>query len=284
MRMRGAAFKIMTLWGIPVRVHFTLLLTLPVLVWAMGGIEGVWVALALFGSIVLHELGHALVARRKGCVVREILLLPIGGAAQIENLPTRPMDEFLMAIAGPLVSFGLCLLLTVGGGYLPLARHWPMPGAAGGTINVVQALGLLNLSLGLFNLIPAFPMDGGRVLRAVLVPRLGRLRATRVAMRVGRVLAVAFIALGLYAWSVVPMLVVIGAFIFWAAGVEYRIVRRQEMQADPGWEGWPFGARRPDDPDRVIVSPSPYRDGSEEKITVRVERRRSRLFDDLFRR
>ena len=280
--MRGAAFKIVTLWGIPVRVHITLLLTLPVLVWAMGGIQGVWVALALFGSIVLHELGHSLVARRKGCVVREILLLPIGGAAQIENLPTRPMDEFLMAIAGPMVSFALFAVLSFGGGFLPHARNWPLPGTAGGAINGVQAIGLLNLSLGLFNLIPAFPMDGGRVLRAALVPRLGRLRATRIAMRVGRFLAVGFILVGIRFWDETPMLMVIGAFIFWAAGVEYRNVRRQEMLRARGWEGWPVGAPRPENTDRVIVSPSPYREGSGEKIAVRVVRRRSRLFDDLF--
>jgi Zn-dependent protease len=284
MRMRGAAFKIVTLWGIPVRVHVTLLLTLPLLVWATGGIQGVWVALALFGSIVLHELGHSLVARRKGCVVREILLLPIGGAAQIENLPTRPMDEFLMAIAGPLVSFGLCLLLSVGGGYLPLPRNWPLPGTAGDAINGVQAIGLLNLSLGLFNLIPAFPMDGGRVLRALLVPRLGRLRATRVAMRVGRFLAVFFIFLGIRFWAETPMLVVIGAFIFWAAGVEYRIVRRQEMWHDHGWEIWPVREAPWEDRDRATVTPSPYHQGPKEHVPVRVVRQRSRLFDNLFGR
>ena len=277
--MVRAAYKIATVWGIPIRLHVTMILVLPVMVWDFGLVPGVVLAVGLFTSIVLHELGHSLVAIRTGCRVREILLLPIGGAAQMESMPRRPLHEFIMAIAGPAVSLGLFGLLVYAGAYLPLPRNSPLFGYAGlSGYNIAQELGFVNLGLASFNMLPAFPMDGGRVLRALLSPRLGRLRATRIAARVGRVMAVLFAVAAIWlGWREHIMLFFIAGFVFWAAGAEYRLVRMQEMRNvwDLGFRPPPPpGSRDPAGDDEVTVSPSPYRQGPEEHVPIRPVRRR----------
>jgi Zn-dependent protease len=261
----GPAYRVATLWGIPIRVHFTLILALPLMLWDLGALYGALVAVGLFSGIVLHELGHSLVAMRKGCRVREILLLPIGGAARMENLPRRPLDELRMAVAGPLVSLALLLVLVVGGAYLPLRPVIALDHEGVLRLNVVQFIGFANGVLALFNLLPAFPMDGGRVLRALLSPRFGRLRATRIAARTGRFLAV---VLGAYALCHIrdrAMLLFIAIFIYWAAGAEYRLVRIQEMWRQAA--GW--GLAPEDGGDRVIVMPPPYRRGPAQEVPLR---------------
>jgi Zn-dependent protease len=278
--MLGPAFKIATVWGIPIRVHITLVLLFPFLAWhfRLGFGYGVVLALALFASIVLHELGHSLVCLRCGCRVREILLLPIGGAARMEQMPRRPRDELLMALAGPLVSLLLFVLLFYGVARLPLPRL--LMRVEGGTValSLASLVGLANLGLALFNLLPAFPMDGGRVLRAALTPRWGRLQATRIATIVGRAIAVVFVVYGLRAPGAHLTLILIGAFIFWAAGVEYRQVQRQELQPRFPWAAWgwrPFATSDGAAPladEEVTVSPSPYSGEGVRKGPVRRRR------------
>ena len=267
--MFGSAYRVATVYGIPIRLHLTLVLLLPLLVMDFGLALGLVYGTALLASIVLHELGHSVVAIRKGCRVREILLLPIGGAAQMESMPRRPWDEFLMAVAGPAVSLALFAVLFFGGAWLPLPGDGPFFGIP--PLNAVQELGILNGGLAVFNLLPAFPMDGGRVLRALLAQRWGRLKATRVAARVGRLIALLMIATSGYNLiyhHCFSMLLVVGIFVYWAAGAEYRLVRYQEWQRLQGWGDWSWqSAEAPDD--NVVISPPPFRSGPSEEAPLR---------------
>lgn len=272
--MLGSSFQIAKVWGIPIKVHITLVLLLPFLASRFGFLFGMLLETGLFASITLHELGHSLVAIKKGCKVREILLMPIGGAAQMEEIPTRPMDEFLMAIAGPAVSLGL----GIGGLYL---GRWLLLLGFRFWGDLVLYLGFINCFLVGFNLLPSFPMDGGRVLRAVLTPKLGRLRATFIAARLGRVMAVLFGLYGLLASPIRWSWIAIAFFIFIAAGNEYRYVQMQESRKRRP-DGWPpFGFGPPPPPhtgswaetedDQVVISPPPYEKGPEQRIDVQVD-------------
>lgn len=249
-----SSYRIATAFGIPIRVHISLLIMVLFLIMDFGLIMGLLIEIGLAASIVLHELGHSLVAIRKGCRVRQITLMVIGGAAQMERIPTRPLDEFLMAIAGPAVSLALGLAGFFLGGRVPLPQMYPYP------VNILQFLGLINLGLTFFNLLPSFPMDGGRVLRALLTPRMGRLKATFIAARLGKIMAICF---GLYAFLSRPtkwILVAIAIFVYIAAGNEYRFVEMQERARG-------FGGFSPDDDDpteggagddQVSIGPPPY--------------------------
>lgn len=258
--MAGTGLTVARVWGIPIKLHFSLLLALPFLAIYYDLIT----AVGIFASIALHELGHSIVAMRRGCRVREILLTPIGGAARMERMPRRPFDEILMALAGPMVSLALFALLFFGGAKLPLERE---PFGAGSSIvflNPIQILGIINLVLAAFNLVPAFPMDGGRILRAILVLYFSRLRATLIAARVGQILAVAgaIFAVGHHRF----MLLAVAIFVFWAAEMEYRMVRAEERMRQAGF--W-WMAQDPEPPpatdDRVVISPPPYRrDGADQ--------------------
>ena len=190
------SYSIGRIFDIPVRVHITLLIFLPLFAISfmpvngpLGLFYGAVGAVGLFGSVVLHEVGHSLVARAKGSRILEILLLPIGGMARLDQLPHRPADEIQTALAGPAVS----LALGIAGVYAAPLLYPANPLLA----ILVRELGYINLMLAAFNLIPSFPMDGGRVFRAALVPRLGRLRATRLAAKVGRGFAWLFAILAL---------------------------------------------------------------------------------------
>ncbi len=171
---------------------------------------------ALFGFVLLHELGHSLVAQRLGVTVRSITLLPLGGLALTENLPRRPRDEMLIALAGPAVNFVLALLIFIG----------RVSGALGGEL--IDYILVANLMLGGFNLVPAFPLDGGRVLRALLATRLPYVTATSRAVYVGRFFALLFVAAGFFRPSLI-MLGLIGVFLFIAGGRELRAVRMDEL-------------------------------------------------------
>jgi len=171
---------------------------------------------AIFVCIVLHELGHALTAKRFNFKTRNIMLLPIGGLANMEGLPEKPGQEFLVAIMGPAVNFVISLVLF---GFLALTGNFPDE-EMGATItgqNFLFQLFAVNIFLALFNLIPAFPMDGGRVLRALLSIKIERARATRIAALVGQAIAVVFVVLG---FMFNPFLAFIGLFVFLGAQAE----------------------------------------------------------------
>ena len=232
----GSAFKIATIRGIPIRIHFSFLLVLPFLAFLFGqrfamaarlagfppeavtGSPWLWglvVALLLFLSVLVHELAHALYAQRKGGRVQSITLLMIGGVSQLTEPPKKARDEGMMAFMGPLTS------LLIGAGCLGLYRLL----AGLDSFNLRFAffyLGQLNLILGIFNLLPAFPMDGGRILRSLLVKRQGPVRATRIAATVGKVMAILFAMLGLLSFNIILLL--IAYFIYVGATAESRQV------------------------------------------------------------
>jgi Zn-dependent protease len=205
--------------GIDVRVHVTFLLLVALFGLAapepgvLGAAQSIGWLLAVFSCVVVHEFAHSLVARRRGGEVHEILLFPLGGVSKLDRLPESPGDELAIAIAGPLASIGLALtaaaLALVTGGSL-----FPPDLLTGGWL---ERLAWLNLLLAGFNLLPAFPLDGGRVLRALLERRMDLEAATRAAARVGHGLALTLVAAGVLfdVW-----LVLIGIFVYFGASAE----------------------------------------------------------------
>jgi Zn-dependent protease len=215
------SWKLGRVAGIDVFVHpsFLLVLLLPG-VWEIGLLTMV----AVFGCVLLHELGHALMARRFGINTQDITLYPIGGVARLERMPRAPGAELLIALAGPAVNFAIVAALVVlgvlgldGGGFSPELGLF------------VDQMLLINLGLGLFNLIPAFPMDGGRILRALLSGLTGRATATMIAATIGRTLAIVF---GVVSLLVTHNLVhvALAAFIFLAARAEEAQVLSEERR------------------------------------------------------
>lgn len=223
-RVGSGAFRIGTVFGIPIRIHFTFLL---LLVWwgagsanaGRGFLDGVVFILLVFACVVLHELGHAAVGRRFGVQTREIVLYPIGGVARLDRIPAG-MAEFWIALAGPAVNFilGSALLL-----YLLLTGEAPTFDAQGMEFAGAPLVGrfvLINFMLFAFNLfIPAFPMDGGRALRAGLSVFLGQTRATRIAARIGQGVAVLMAILAIVP-PFNPVGLLIAFFVFVGAGQE----------------------------------------------------------------
>jgi len=227
------SFQVANVAGIPIRVHITffVILLLGGYQWASltgtitGAVFGVALMILLFVCVTLHELGHSLVARAFGIPVREIVLLPLGGVARMSKNPEKPTHELLIAIAGPAVNviIAVLLLVPVGLTVAPslLTNHGLLPADFENTPSLSTAfLWLLaaNVSLVVFNLIPAFPLDGGRILRALLAMFMGYPKATRVAVATGQFIA---IALGLY--SVLNghfLLTLVAVFIFFGAGQE----------------------------------------------------------------
>ena len=219
--------------GIPLQLHWTFLVLLGYLAWeggrAAGLLGAVWLlgfVIAAFACVVLHELGHACMAGRFGVRTDRILLMPIGGMAAFDRIPRRPREELLIAVAGPAMNVALVLLGLVLG--VRFAADWdpllfPLTLAEFG-----RHLVAVNVVMGLFNFLPIFPMDGGRVLRALLSMRLPYLQATRWAVGTGKVLALA--AMGLLAfWPNQPnwMGMALFTFIFFAGEMELRSVKRQ---------------------------------------------------------
>jgi Zn-dependent protease/predicted transcriptional regulator len=230
------SWRIGRIAGIDVYVHFTFFL---LLAWVAGAhyladrdvgqaLYGVAFILALFGVVVLHELGHALAARRYGIQTRDITLLPIGGVARLERMPEEPAQELVVALAGPAVNVVLAaliyLLLAIGPGS-PLA---PLNEATHVGTSFLSQLFWVNVALVIFNMIPAFPMDGGRVLRALLATRLDYVRATQIAAAVGQALAMLFVLVGLFAN---PFLVFIGLFVWLGAAQEASMVQMRSAMA-----------------------------------------------------
>jgi Zn-dependent protease/CBS domain-containing protein len=233
----GSSFKIGRAFGIDLKVHWTFFLLLAFFAFVSYQRTGsltnalitALVIVALFVCVVLHEYGHSIVAQRLGIEIHDITLLPIGGVARLKSLPTRPMDEVKIAIAGPLVNvvlapifFGVALLL----GSSPLDAANILQG--GNSLGQIFAyLGLINVALVVFNMIPAFPMDGGRVLRGLLATRLGPVRATDVSSAIGQFFALGFFLIGLLGGNY--LLALVGVFIFFGAGGEQQMVRQREL-------------------------------------------------------
>jgi Zn-dependent protease len=215
------SWKLGRVAGIDLYLHPTFLLLLLFLGVFDRGTLGLPVTLATFGCVVLHELGHALMARRYGIETEDITLYPIGGVARLARMPRSPGAELLIALAGPAVNVALAMGLA---GLLLLGLLDPETTIGLFALNLLQ----INVVLAVFNMIPAFPMDGGRVLRALLSGWLGRLRATEVAAGIGRALAVLggvyFFLNGM--WFPVAL----AAFIYLAAGAERAQVVAEERR------------------------------------------------------
>lgn len=217
------SFPIVTLRGTEIRIHVTFFLLLAWIVtaaWMATGpaaaVENLLFILALFACVVLHELGHVAMARRFGIRTPDITLLPIGGLARLERMPEDPKQEIAVALAGPAVNVVIWLILTLVLG--ASVQTDAMQTLEDPDQGFVQRLAMVNMILVLFNMIPAFPMDGGRVFRAVMALFTDRVRATRIAARTGQALAFGFGFLGLAGGN--PWLVLIAVFIFFAAGAE----------------------------------------------------------------
>jgi len=249
--MRGS-LKIFTWFGIPVYVHWSFGLIFLYILWkanqqSFSTNDTLWMTglyMALFGCVLLHEYGHALTARRYGIRTRDIVLLPIGGMARLERMPEKPIQELVVAIAGPMVNLIIAILLALCIGFLAQpdqleALRLSIQAEAAGEIaeetgieitkllqyGIMLVLG--NLVLVIFNMIPAFPMDGGRVFRALLSMRIGRPRATKIAAWVGQGIA------GLLAiWGIMEenySLALLGLFVIYAARNENIQVQTDDM-------------------------------------------------------
>ena len=220
--------------GTAIRIHVTFLLFL---VWifvaglATSGVNDAVNSLVfmvlLFACVVAHEFGHIFTARAFGVPTPDVTLLPIGGVARLARIPEKPIEEFLVAIAGPLVNVAIALvLIAIAPTHLSAAHLAAMESPK---VSMVDRLAEVNLFLAIFNMIPAFPMDGGRVLRALLAVRLGHVRATEIAASIGQWAAFAFGFLGLF---YNPMLIFIAIFVYLAAASEAQMVSLRAMSRD----------------------------------------------------
>jgi stage IV sporulation protein FB len=231
------SFPIGRLFGSEIRVHvtfFLLLAWIAIAYYQQGGtpaaIEGVAFILALFACVIAHEFGHALTARRYGIRTPDITLLPIGGLARLERMPENPRQEILVALAGPAVNIviAVVLILFMRTNFdLQTLERLDNPG-----LSFMARLATVNVFLALFNLIPAFPMDGGRVLRAVLAIWYPRRQATDIAAKIGQALAFGFGFLGLLGGN--PMLIFIAIFVYLAATAEAHSVGLQDVSRHMG--------------------------------------------------
>jgi Zn-dependent protease/predicted transcriptional regulator len=225
------SFKIGSVWGIPIELHFTfLLLILAVFILSLipylqnyptisffSAFYMFFIILFLFVFVVFHELAHSIIARHYGIKVRKIVLYPIGGVSEIEEITDNPHQEWRMAAAGPALSLVIGFtLLAISLIITPtLQPSWATFTALTGQI--IFDLGTINILLGIFNLIPAFPMDGGRVFRALLAERLSFSDATRYAVSVGKILGIAMIVIGVFFNF---FLIIVGLFVYMGASEE----------------------------------------------------------------
>jgi stage IV sporulation protein FB len=221
--------------GTAVKIHVTFLMLLVWIFaagWASGGPEAavgnlIFVVL-LFACVLAHEFGHIFTARAFGVATPDVTLLPIGGVARLERIPEKPSEEFLIAIAGPLVNVAIAVVLIAATQTHLSTTHLAAMENTG--VSMIDRLAEVNLFIALFNMIPAFPMDGGRVLRALLAIRLGHLRATEIAAAIGQWTAFALGFIGLFGSN--PVLVFIAIFVYLAAAAEARMVALRAMSRD----------------------------------------------------
>jgi stage IV sporulation protein FB len=226
----GWSLGIGSIAGTAVRIHITFLLFL---VWIFvagyvsGGADAAWSSLVfivlLFACVLAHEFGHILTALSFGVATPDVTLLPIGGVARLERIPEKPAEEFLIAIAGPIVNVVIALGLVAFGADLSTRN---LAAVESSQISMIDRLAAVNLFLAVFNMIPAFPMDGGRVLRALLAVRMGHVRATEAAATIGQ--AFAFV-LGFAGLFFNPMLIFIAIFVYLAAAGEAQLVAVRSM-------------------------------------------------------
>jgi len=248
------SFRIGRLFGIPILIHYTFLLVIPLLAWIIGSeilvttgmlkeffalpidtslitggympwLLGTVVALGLFAGVLVHELAHSLVALHKGIAINSITLMIFGGIAQMEEGTPDPRTELPMALVGPVAS--LVLGLVCCGLVYAAPSVTANPGMQGVWIFVLGYLGMLNIILCAFNLLPAFPMDGGRVLRAWLARRMPLHRATTIAADIGKGFAIVFGIIGLFFFS--PFLILIALFIYIGANTESTAVKYSHL-------------------------------------------------------
>ena len=251
------SFRIGRLFGIPILIHYTFILVIPLFAWIIGSqisltiqmlteiylvpidttlinsgftpyILGTIVALGLFLGVLVHELAHSLVARRKGIVIKSITLMIFGGVAKMEEGTPDPKIELPMAIVGPIASLFVGLLC---GAMVYIIPSFSISSAhSGELIFIFGYLGILNILLCFFNLLPAFPMDGGRVLRAWLAKRMPLHRATQIAADVGKGFAILFGIIGLILFS--PFLILIALFVYIGANMESAAVKYSYLLQD----------------------------------------------------
>ncbi len=250
-----SSLKLFTWFGIPVHLHWSFGLIFLYALWIgyannLDVLNTIWLMgffITLFACVLLHEYGHALTARRYGVRTQDIILTPIGGIARLERMPEKPVQEFLVAIAGPMVNVVLAILLYLLGKLLFQGDSWVLFNwileqnmtfgggendpevmeeigiSATGLLFYLPVLVVTNIALVVFNLIPAFPMDGGRIFRALLAMRMGRVRATQIASWLGQGIAVLFVVIGL--WKSAFTLALIGVFVYTTARAENSMVR-----------------------------------------------------------
>ncbi|KUK04647.1 MAG: CBS domain containing protein [Euryarchaeota archaeon 55_53] len=242
------SYKIARIWGIPIRIHVTFLLVLPLFVLvfaveptfgfgafpskALSYLFGAMAAVMLFVSVLLHELGHSLVAMHYGSRISDITLFLFGGVSQIEEVPKDPEKEARMAFVGPLVSFvlGVLFLMAYAGAKLVFApADVENSSLSSAFTRLLFLLGYLNVLLGAFNLIPAFPMDGGRILRAYFAKHTSYVEATRRAASVGKLLA---LLMGIVGFFVNIWLVLIAFFVYIGASEEEAATQLSSMLED----------------------------------------------------
>ena len=230
------SWKLGKIAGIPIFIHWSFWILIGWILFAnvAGGetifqaIKGSVFIFAIFGCVLLHELGHALMAKRFGIGTSDITLLPIGGVAKLERMPEKPREEFLVAIAGPLVNVVIAGAIFVG--LLLTSQITPpamihLPGA-----QFMAHLMYVNLALVIFNMLPAFPMDGGRIFRSLLATRMNYVRATDIAAKTGQFMAILFGVLGIFAN---PMLLFIAVFVYFGAKAEANYVRARYAYGTP---------------------------------------------------
>ncbi|MDH3649891.1 MAG: site-2 protease family protein [Saprospiraceae bacterium] len=232
--MLSNAFRLFSVAGIPLKVHWTFGFFFLWIAYAgyRAGMDQTGIvhlclfAVVLFCCVVLHEFGHALTARRYGVSTKDIIISPIGGVARLISMPEKPVHELIIAIAGPMVNL---VIATILGTFLVLVTDQGV-GLIGNQVtlfnhlsNFLPALFWLNLFLIGFNLLPAFPMDGGRIFRSILSMRIGKEKATRIAAMMGQSIAIGFLVYGIYRADFI--LGFIGLFVFFSAAFEYRSVR-----------------------------------------------------------
>ena len=254
--MFSSKFRICDVFGIPVYLDMSLVVLLVLFVLDFGSFSfGLACALVLAVSITLHELGHALTARAFGYQTRDITLSLLGGCASLVGMPRKAWQEFLTAIAGPLVSFALAASCFAAFLFLPIENNWFR--------DVVKFTLWMNFILGAFNLLPGFPMDGGRIFRSMARISTTRVKATYAAMVVGRVFAILLAVRGIYTlitrgpWGGVSLLI---AWMIWQQGWREYVQAVQEERWGSPWE---FSAR---------VSPPPYSDDEDDEVEVRRRR------------
>jgi Zn-dependent protease len=237
-------------------MHFTFLLLLGYVAWEgwrerhdwLDAVVSVSALLVVFTFVVLHELGHSFMARRFGVRVSRILLLPIGGMAELGSIPRKPSAEIFIAFAGPAVNFSIIGVLLL---FVPFPHWRELMAAPLGLKTTAQLILVLNTCMGVFNLAPVFPMDGGRIFRALLARRFSYSRATLMAATVGKMLAVIGGILAVFYFNR-PMTGLLFAFIFVAGEIEYRAVKRQDADAIRWREMQARYAPKPIDPTQPV--------------------------------